>query len=76
MRPDPQIKHIDLDGSEDYLIIGCDGFWECIDTKTLTDLVNSNKNNGSNIAEVLARQAKENGSLDNISVIFIMLKRI
>jgi serine/threonine protein phosphatase PrpC len=76
MRPDPQIKHIDLDGSEDYLIIGCDGFWECIDAKTITELIDANKYNCSNIAEMLARKAKENGSLDNISVIFVMLKKI
>lgn len=24
----PDIKRIDLDGSEDFLIIACDGFWE------------------------------------------------
>lgn len=30
---EPEILKIPLDGSEDFLIIACDGFWDCVDEK-------------------------------------------
>lgn len=71
---EPDIIHFDLDGSEDYFIIGCDGFWESLNVKILTKLIYENRN-CNNLAEFLVMHAKQNGSTDNISVIFVLLKK-
>jgi len=76
---DPEIKHFELDGSEDYFIIGCDGLWEALDQNELCsfiyeNVVDSEDKNSLNIAELLVRKAQSNGSLDNITAIFVLLK--
>ena len=70
---EPEIKQFDLDGTEDYFIIACDGFWESVKLDDLTKIVNENLSS-HNIAECLVKYAKENGSSDNISVVFVLLK--
>ncbi len=76
---DPEIKHFDLDGSEDYFIIGCDGLWETLDQNELCSfiyeqVVTSDDKDNLNLAELLVRKAQSNGSLDNITAIFVLLK--
>ncbi len=76
---DPEIKHFDLDGSEDYFIIGCDGLWETLDQNELCSfiyeqVVTSDDKDNLNVAELLVRKAQSNGSLDNITAIFVLLK--
>ena len=72
---DPQLKHIDLDGTEDYFIIGCDGLWEGLDQQKLLELVYDNRNeSGVNMAELLVRKSLENGSMDNITAVFVLLR--
>lgn len=43
---EPEILKVPFDGSEDFLIIACDGFWDCIDEKKaaaiLYDLIETN----------------------------------
>lgn len=70
---EPDVIHFNLDGSEDYFIIACDGFWESADVKNLTKLIYENRN-CNNLAEYLVMYAKEQGSTDNISVIIVLLK--
>jgi protein phosphatase 1E len=72
---EPDIKHINLDGSEDYLIIACDGLWDTLNLEDMCEFIYELRNDSNvNIAEELAKKAKENGSSDNITVIFILLK--
>lgn len=72
---EPQLKHFDLDGTEDYFIIGCDGLWETLNKNDLLTIVYENRNEiGVNIAELLVRRALQNGSMDNITALFILLK--
>ena len=71
---EPDIKNLHLDGSEDYFIIGCDGLWESLDLSTLCEIVYEQRNKVGDIAEYLVKLAKENGSTDNISAIFVLLK--
>lgn len=71
----PDIEHLELDGTEDYFVIGCDGLWDTLKKNDLLDLVYENRNEiGVNVAELLVRKALENGSLDNITAIFVLLK--
>jgi serine/threonine protein phosphatase PrpC len=71
---DPDFKSLVLDGSEDYFIIGCDGLWDSIDLEKLCESIYEQRNNVENMAEYLVKLAKENGSSDNISAIFVLLK--
>ncbi len=76
---EPEIKHFDLDGSEDYFIIGCDGLWDTIDQNELCSFIyeqvaTSEDKDSLNLAELLVRKAQSNGSLDNITAIFVLLK--
>lgn len=75
---DPQITHIELDGTEDYLLIGCDGLWETLDKNEISSIVyeyiSTSDNLNLNIAEFLVRKAQQNGSMDNITAIFVLLK--
>ena len=52
---------------------GCDGLWESLELDELCAFVYENRNCG-NIAEALVKKAKENGSTDNITAIFVLLK--
>lgn len=36
---EPEILTIPLDGSEDFLIIACDGFWDCVDEKQAASIL-------------------------------------
>lgn len=71
---EPDIKSFLLDGTEDYFIIGCDGLWESLDLSTLCDIVYEQRNKVGDIAEYLVKLAKENGSTDNISAVFVLIK--
>ena len=70
---EPDVMHFNLDGSDDYFILACDGFWESADVKNLPKLIYENRN-CDNLAEYLVTYAKEQGSTDNISVIIVLLK--
>ena len=69
---------IDLEGNEDYLVLACDGLWDTLMPNALVELVQDHiKEHGSNIgdvAQLLVKAAKEQGSNDNITVIVVFLK--
>lgn len=71
---EPDFKSFILDGTEDYVLIGCDGLWETLEQTDLCSFIYDNKNEYENIAELLVRRSKENGSTDNITAVFVLLK--
>lgn len=77
---EPEIAHFELEGDEDYLIIGCDGLWETLDEREITTMIYDYaltagvENPDVNISEFLVRKAQSNGSMDNITAIFVLLK--
>lgn len=93
---EPDVRSIALDGTEDFLVIGCDGLWEGLlgdeattnTTSSTTTTTNphdwvslvynevhrSNSTTNSNISELLVRKAKDNGSSDNITAVFVCLR--
>jgi serine/threonine protein phosphatase PrpC len=82
---EPDVRTIELDGSEDYLILGCDGLFEHIsldaelcsfidEAAVMSTISNNEAEKSPNLAELLVNRAKENGSSDNISAIFVRLK--
>ncbi|KFW80897.1 Protein phosphatase 1F, partial [Manacus vitellinus] len=68
----------ELTGSEDYLLLACDGFFDAIKPYEVVDLVLEHlmqtKGEGLKAAERLVAAAKENGSSDNITVLVVFLR--
>ncbi|KAM7145167.1 protein phosphatase 1F isoform 2-T4 [Macrochelys suwanniensis] len=68
----------ELTGSEDYLLLACDGFFDAIRPCDVVDLVldhlKQNKRDGLKAAERLVAAARENGSSDNITVLVVFLR--
>lgn len=68
----------DLTGSEDYLLLACDGFFDAVKPYEVVDLVLDHlmqtKGVGLKAAERLVAAAKENGSNDNITVLVVFLR--
>lgn len=65
---------MDLDGSEDYLVLACDGVWDVVDGEELVECVNKHFLNGGekkNTAKAIVEFAISEGSGDNLSVIIV-----
>ena len=72
-----------MNGSEDFLILACDGLWDMITPEDARDIVfqhlEENKmSNGDidNISARLATAAKDKGSGDNITIIVIFIRPV
>lgn len=69
---------LDLDGTEDYIVLACDGLWDTVTQESISDIVYNHlqETNGdkSSVARKLVTVAKDNGSSDNITVIVVFLR--
>ncbi|XP_067864569.1 protein phosphatase 1E [Heptranchias perlo] len=67
-----------LDGTEDYLILACDGFYDTMDpeeaVKVVADHLKENNGDSSMVAHKLVASARDAGSSDNITVIVVFLR--
>ncbi|XP_069471260.1 protein phosphatase 1E [Ambystoma mexicanum] len=67
-----------LDGSEDYLILACDGFYDTMSpdeaVKVVSDHLKENNGDSSMVAHKLVASARDAGSSDNITVIVVFLR--
>ena len=70
---EPEVLTFELDGTEDYFIVGCDGLWDTLNLNDLCKIIYDHRDN-PNIAEYLVKMAKENGSTDNITAVVVSLK--
>lgn len=68
----------ELTGSEDYLLLACDGFFDVIAFPEITSLVHGHlvkqQGDGLRVAEELVAEARERGSQDNITVMVVFLR--
>ncbi|KAM6165057.1 protein phosphatase 1F [Erethizon dorsatum] len=68
----------ELTGSEDYLLLACDGFFDFVHLDEVTSLVRGHlvkqEGNGLHVAEELVAVARERGSNDNITVMVVFLR--
>lgn len=75
---DAEVIQVDLDGTEEYLVLACDGLWDALTPQELPQVVfNYMSDSGGNvggIAKHLVQYAKDNESMDNISVIVIAFR--
>ncbi|XP_005321624.2 protein phosphatase 1E isoform X1 [Ictidomys tridecemlineatus] len=67
-----------LDGTEDYLILACDGFYDTVNpdeaVKVVSDHLKENNGDSSMVAHKLVASARDAGSSDNITVIVVFLR--
>lgn len=68
----------ELTGSEDYLLLACDGFFDVVPHQEVSGLVRSHlirrKGSGLRVAEELVAVARDRGSHDNITVMVVFLR--
>uniref|UniRef100_A0A670YJC1 Protein phosphatase, Mg2+/Mn2+ dependent 1F n=1 Tax=Pseudonaja textilis TaxID=8673 RepID=A0A670YJC1_PSETE len=68
----------ELTGTEDYVLLACDGFFDAIQPGEVVDHVlehlTQNHGDGLQTAERLVAAAKESGSTDNITVLVLFLR--
>lgn len=68
----------ELTGSEDYLLLACDGFFDVVPHQEVAGLVQSHlvrqQGSGLHVAELLVAAARERGSHDNITVMVVFLR--
>lgn len=64
---------IDLDGTEDYLLVACDGVWDVLSGDEIVECVHKHLSSpgGSrqSVAKALIQEARSEGSADNMTVI-------
>ncbi|XP_050454604.1 serine-rich adhesin for platelets-like [Cataglyphis hispanica] len=74
---EPEVRCVSLDGTEDFLIIACDGLWDYVDQRTAAlrvyRQVLQNPHDLKHVHQALLQSAKRAGSLDNITVIVVFL---
>lgn len=69
---DADVESWDLDGSEDYLVVACDGIWDVMTGDEIVECVDDHFNRGgekSKTAEVIVNVSKSKGSGDNMTCI-------
>jgi len=69
---EPDVANMKLDGTEDYLVLACDGIWDVIKPRNVPQLVYTHLTGGGSqesVAKLLIDHAKAEGSSDNMTVI-------
>lgn len=77
---DPDVAVPTLDGTEDFVVLACDGLWDVLQAHDVAELVYSHlaqhPDDLSGVSGKLVQVAKERGSSDNITVITVFLRAV
>eukprot|EP00092_Neocalanus_flemingeri_P027446 GFUD01029767.1.p1 GENE.GFUD01029767.1~~GFUD01029767.1.p1 ORF type:complete len:1184 (-),score=323.29 GFUD01029767.1:921-4472(-) len=80
---EPDVTTVVLNGSDEFLIVGCDGLWDTVTPEEATEIVfnhlEEKRAEAGDIGDICARlatKAKEKGSGDNITIIVVFLKSV
>ncbi|XP_071789962.1 protein phosphatase 1F-like [Asterias amurensis] len=76
---DADFKTLPLTGTEDCVVIACDGLWDVVTPKEVCRIIQEGINSGSDketLSHRLVVEAKNSGSNDNITVLLIFLNPI
>ena len=71
---EPDVASIELDGTEDYIVLACDGIWDVIRPSKVPQLVYAHLTGGGSkemVAKSLIDHAKAEGSSDNMTAIVV-----
>lgn len=72
-----EVTTVDLDGSEDYLVVACDGIWDVVNGEEMSDCMRKHFLNGGtmvNAAKSVVEFARSEGSADNLTAIVVFFK--
>lgn len=71
----PQIYEYDVDVRDKFIVLACDGLWDVLSNQDVVDFINIllNKKIKYNIARLLAEYAIKKGSMDNVTIIILVL---
>ena len=75
---EPDIITLELDGTEDFLVLACDGVWDVLDEDTLAEVLRTHIRSGGerqHLGKIVADYCKSQGSSDNITVIVVCFPR-
>lgn len=72
----PDVFNIKITPETNFIILGCDGVWDTVDSESAVDFVKINREMfpQNNIAEMLADYSIASGSTDNVSVFVVFIK--
>ena len=71
---EPDVASVELDGTEDYVVLACDGIWDVIRPSKIPQLVYAHLTGGGSkemVAKSLVDHAKAEGSSDNMTAIVV-----
>ncbi len=68
----PDIFNFKLKDSDDFILLGCDGLYDCLTNKEIGEFIYNNYKDPK-LCKKLAKYAIDKGSKDNISIIIIYL---
>ena len=71
---EPDVKAVELDGSEDYMVLACDGVWDVVNGEELVECVRQHQAVGGSrptTAKAIIDFAKSEGSGDNMTCIVV-----
>ncbi len=75
---DADVESVDLDGSEEYLVVACDGVWDVLNGEEVVECVKNHLASPSGSKQTVARAlvefAKSEGSGDNMTCIVVFFK--
>ena len=75
---EPDIITLELDGTEDFLVLACDGVWDVLDEDTLAEVLRTHIKSGGerqHLGKIVVDYCKSQGSSDNITVIVVCFPR-
>ncbi|XP_075745077.1 uncharacterized protein LOC119181439 isoform X2 [Rhipicephalus microplus] len=75
---EPDVVSMDLDGTEDFLVLGCDGLWDQLSPKNVASRVYhavlEDPESAPYVSHTLVQTARDMGSSDNITAIVVFLR--
>jgi len=82
---DPEIRKFGLEGTDEFLILACDGIWDVMTSQAAVDFVGGKMKEGKGLKEILAElfdhclsphpSANEGLGCDNMTAIIVKFKR-
>ncbi|CAG0896738.1 unnamed protein product [Darwinula stevensoni] len=75
---EPDVEEVGLDGTEDVLVLACDGLWDQVSFPQAVDIVynhfQKHPRDVEGSSKALVQAARQRGSTDNITVILVCLR--
>jgi len=75
---EPEVTETNIEESDNFLLIACDGLWDVFDNQEIVDLTHKYMEtfsfNMEEVPKLLVKDAVSRGSRDDITVIIVLFK--